>query len=44
VITPALAKNLPAADQIAQISFPTMEQVEIMKAQLTEQWGTKVAN
>jgi len=44
LITPELAKNLPAADQIAQISFPTMEQVEAMKAQLTEQWGTKVAN
>jgi putative spermidine/putrescine transport system substrate-binding protein len=44
LITPDLAKNLPTADQIAQISFPTMAQVDAMKAQLTEQWGAKVAN
>jgi len=44
VITPELAKHLPTADQIGMITFPTMAQVDAMKAQLTEQWGTKVAN
>jgi putative spermidine/putrescine transport system substrate-binding protein len=44
LITPELAKNLPSAEQIGMITFPTMEQVDVMKAQLTEQWGTKVAN
>lgn len=44
LITPELAKNLPTPEQLAQITFPTMAQVELLKAQLTEQWGPKVAD
>jgi putative spermidine/putrescine transport system substrate-binding protein len=44
LITDEVAKNLPTQEQIAQITFPTMAQVEALKAQLTEQWGPKVAD
>lgn len=44
VIPADLAANLPTADQLETITFPTQEQVDAMKAQLTEQWGQKVAD
>lgn len=37
-------KNLPPAELIEQISFPTAEQTEAMKTQLTENWGPMVAD
>jgi hypothetical protein len=36
--------NLPTAEQIASISFPTMEQIDALKVQLTENWGPMVAD
>ncbi|MCV2393602.1 ABC transporter substrate-binding protein [Actinotalea sp. M2MS4P-6] len=39
-----LAKNLPDADTIAQISFPTQEQVDQAKQALADNWGPMVAD
>jgi len=36
--------NLPSPEDIAKISFPTAEQTEAMKTQLTENWGPMVAD
>lgn len=44
VIPAELLANLPSADQLAQITFPTAAQTEAMKAQLTENWGPMVAD
>lgn len=44
VITDEMKANLPPAELIDQISFPTAEQTEAMKAQLTENWGPMVAD
>jgi putative spermidine/putrescine transport system substrate-binding protein len=44
VVPEELLANLPTAEQIAAITFPTAEQTEAMKAQLTENWGPKVAD
>jgi putative spermidine/putrescine transport system substrate-binding protein len=44
VIPEELLANLPTAEQIASISFPTAEQTEAMKTQLTENWGPMVAD
>lgn len=44
VITDAMKANLPSADLISQITFPTAAQTEAMKAQLTENWGPMVAD
>jgi putative spermidine/putrescine transport system substrate-binding protein len=44
VITDDMKANLPPAELIEQISFPTAEQTEAMKAQLTENWGPMVAD
>lgn len=44
VITEEMKANLPSADLIEQITFPTAEQTEAMKAQLTENWGPMVAD
>ena len=44
VIPADMMANLPTAEQIASISFPTMEQIDAMKAQLTENWGPMVAD
>lgn len=44
VIPAEALENLPPADLIAQITFPTAEQTEVMKAQLTENWGPMVAD
>ena len=44
VITDDMKKNLPPAELIDQITFPTAEQTEAMKAQLTENWGPMVAD
>lgn len=37
-------ENLPPAELIEQITFPTAEQTESMKTQLTENWGPMVAD
>lgn len=39
-----LAKNLPDADTIAKIEFPTQDQIDAAKATLAEQWGPMVAD
>ncbi len=44
VITDDMKANLPSADLISQITFPTAAQTEAMKAQLTENWGPMVAD
>lgn len=44
LITEEMKANLPTAEQIAQISFPTAEQTEAMKAAITENWGPMVAD
>ena len=44
VITDEMKANLPSADLISQITFPTAAQTEAMKAQLTENWGPMVAD
>lgn len=43
-ITADMKANLPSADLISQIAFPTAAQTEAMKAQLTENWGPMVAD
>lgn len=44
LITDEMKANLPSAEQIAAISFPTAEQVEAMKVAITENWGPMVAD
>ncbi len=44
VITDEMKANLPSADLISQITFPTAAQTEAMKAQLTDNWGPMVAD
>jgi putative spermidine/putrescine transport system substrate-binding protein len=44
VITEEMKANLPSADLISQITFPTAAQTEAMKTQLTENWGPMVAD
>lgn len=44
VITEDMKKNLPPAELIDKITFPTAAQTEAMKAQLTENWGPMVAD
>jgi len=44
VITEEMKANLPSADLISQITFPTAAQTEAMKAQLTDNWGPMVAD
>jgi putative spermidine/putrescine transport system substrate-binding protein len=44
VITDDMKANLPPAELIEQITFPTAAQTEAMKAQLTENWGPMVAD
>jgi putative spermidine/putrescine transport system substrate-binding protein len=44
VIPADMMANLPTAEQIASISFPTMAQIEALKTQLTENWGPMVAD
>lgn len=44
LIPEAAKANLPPADQIAQIQFPTQEQIAVMKDQLTQNWGPMVAD
>jgi putative spermidine/putrescine transport system substrate-binding protein len=44
VITEDMKANLPPADLISQITFPSAAQTEAMKAQLTENWGPMVAD
>ena len=43
-ITPDMKKNLPSADLISKITFPTAAQTEAMKKQLTDNWGPMVAD
>jgi putative spermidine/putrescine transport system substrate-binding protein len=38
------AKNLPDADTIAKIAFPTQEQIDKAKQTLADSWGPKVAD
>ena len=44
LITPEMKKNLPSADLISKITFPTAAQTEAMKKQLTDNWGPMVAD
>ena len=44
LITEEAKANLPPADQIAQITFPTQQQIDTMKEQLTANWGPMVAD
>lgn len=44
LITDEVAANLPPAEVIAAISFPTQEQVDKAKALITENWGPMVAD
>lgn len=44
VIPEAATANLPPAEDIAKITFPTADQTEAMKTQLTENWGPMVAD
>lgn len=44
LVSDALAANLPSADIINAITFPTPAQVEAAKAALTENWGSMVAD
>ena len=44
VITDEMKANLPPADLISQITFPTAAQTEALKTQLTENWGPMVAD
>ncbi len=39
-----LAANLPDADTIAKVAFPTQDQIDAAKATLTAQWGPMVAD
>lgn len=44
LITADMKKNLPSADQISQITFPTADQITKMKQQITDNWGPMVAD
>lgn len=44
VIPAETMENLPSADLIESITFPTAEETELMKSQLTEFWGPMVAD
>ncbi|MCF8531034.1 MAG: ABC transporter substrate-binding protein [Candidatus Nanopelagicales bacterium] len=44
VIPAEAMENLPSADLIQSITFPTAEETELMKSQLTEFWGPMVAD
>lgn len=44
LVSDELAANLPDADLIEQIEFPTQEQVDAAKTVLAEQWGPQVAD
>lgn len=43
-ITDELKKNLPSADDIAKVTFPTQAQIDAMKQQITDNWGPMVAD
>jgi len=44
LVTDEVAANLPPAETIAAISFPTQEQVDKAKELITENWGPMVAD
>jgi putative spermidine/putrescine transport system substrate-binding protein len=44
VVSEEQLAKLPSAEDIAKITFPTAEQTEAMKTQLTENWGPMVAD
>jgi putative spermidine/putrescine transport system substrate-binding protein len=44
LITDEMKKNLPSADVISKVTFPTAEQVEAMKMQITDNWGPMVGD
>jgi putative spermidine/putrescine transport system substrate-binding protein len=44
LISDEIAANLPPAEVIAAISFPTQEQTDKAKAAITENWGPMVAD
>lgn len=44
LITDEMKKNLPSADLISQITFPTQAQIDAMKQQITDNWGPMVAD
>jgi len=43
-ITDEMKKNLPSAEDIAKITFPTQDQIDAMKKQITDNWGPMVAD
>ncbi len=43
-ITEELKKNLPSADVIAQVAFPSQAQIDAAKTVIAEQWGPLVAD
>ena len=43
-ITADMKANLPSADEIAKIMFPTQAQIDAMKKQITDNWGPMVAD
>jgi putative spermidine/putrescine transport system substrate-binding protein len=44
LITDAMKANLPSADLISKITFPTQDQIASMKQQITDNWGPMVAD
>jgi putative spermidine/putrescine transport system substrate-binding protein len=44
LITDEMKKNLPSADVISKVTFPTAEQVDAMKMQVTDNWGPMVGD
>lgn len=44
VVPDELLANLPTAEQLSALTFPSQEQVDAMKAQLTQNWGSMVAD
>ena len=43
-ITEEMKANLPSAEDIAKITFPTQDQIDAMKLQITDNWGPMVAD
>jgi putative spermidine/putrescine transport system substrate-binding protein len=44
LITDDMKKNLPSAELISSLTFPTQAQIESMKQQITDNWGPMVAD
>ena len=44
LISDELKKDLPSAEQISKINFPTADQISMWKKVITENWGPMVAD